>query len=394
MDSTRPVLHVITRLESGGAPRSVIELLDGLTKLGVNVELATGLTPPPARDLLPEAEALGIPVHVIPSLRRAAHPWRDLRALLQLRRLIRRLRPQLVHVHTSKAGFLGRLAARMVRRTPCVYTPRGTILEGYFSRSAVWLFTRLDRLAAGWTDRIIGLTQEESESYIEAGIGRPEQHLTIPVGIDAERFTPVDEDRRRSLRAAAGLKDDEVLIAWVGRLVPVKDPLALIRGLSRLADSGSDWRCWIVGEGPLEEEVRELVEAKGLGERVELRGHTEDIPGVMRIADLFVLTSANEGLGRVLLEAMASHLPVVATEVGGVPTVLMKGKAGILVRPGDPEALAAALRPLISSREDRRRWADAGREAVRSAFDLQSTIRKHIQVYEDVLAARMPTGRA
>jgi glycosyltransferase involved in cell wall biosynthesis len=394
MEGSRPVLHIITRLESGGAPRSVIELLDGLKKQGVDVELATGLTPPPAQDLLPRAEALGIPVHVIPSLRRAANPWHDLRALLQLRRLIRRIRPRLVHVHTSKAGFLGRLAARLVDRTPCIYTPRGTILEGYFGRSALWLFTRLDRLAAGWADRIIGLTQEESESYLEAGIGRPEQHLTIPVGIDPDRFTPVDDDQRRSLREAAGLSANEVLIIWVGRLVPVKDPLALIRGLTRLADSGSRWICWISGEGPLEDEVRELVKAEGLDDRVELRGHAEDIPGLMRVADLFVLTSTNEGLGRVLLEAMASGLPVVATDVGGVPTVLMKGEAGILVAPGDPEALAAALRPLISSEKERRRWAEAGREAVCRSFDLQSSIRKHIQVYEDVLAERMSSGRA
>lgn len=394
MESSRPVLHIITRLEAGGAPRSVIELLDGLKKHGVNVELATGLTPPPAPDFLPEAEALGIPVHVIQSLRRAPNPWHDLRALLQLRRLIRRIRPRLVHVHTSKAGFLGRLAARLVGRTPCIYTPRGTILEGYFGRSALWLFTRLDRLAAGWTDRIIGLTPEESESYLEAGIGHPGQYVNIPVGIDPDRLTPVDDDQRRSLRQAAGLAEDEVLIAWVGRLVPVKDPLTLVRGLARLADTGTSWKCWISGEGPLEGALRELIRGEGLDERVELRGHVAEIPGLMRTADLFVLTSRNEGFGRVLLEAMASGLPVVATDVGGVPTVLMKGKAGILVAPGDPEALAAALRPLISSEEERRRWADAGRNAVRSAFDLQSTVRKHIQVYEDVLAVPKPGDRA
>ena len=382
MDTSSPIIHVITRLEAGGAPRSLLLLLDGLARRGLNIELVTGLTPPPAEDMLPEARALGIPIHVIPTLRRNPNPWSDLISFMRLCRLFRRKKPVIVHAHTSKAGFLGRLAAVLAGVKVRIYSPRGTILEGYFKGPLLRFFTRLERLSAKWTDAIIGLTKEESKSYIAAGIGRPEQHLYIPIGIDSEPFLPPDDATRLQMRREESVTDEEVLLISTGRLVPVKDHATLIRGLALLKELDIPWRCWILGSGPEEGRLRALISEIGLDNRVRLWGYTDEVNRLLGLGDIFVLTSVNEGFGRALLEAMAARLPAVATDVGGIPTVLDGGKAGCIVPPADPQALAAALRDLILSPDERERLSGLGHERVRTVFDLETTVDMHLDLYE------------
>jgi glycosyltransferase involved in cell wall biosynthesis len=385
-----PVLHVITRMEAGGAPRSLLLLLSGLRDRGVPVELASGPTPPPARDLLPEAVQLGIPVHPVRHLRRDPQPPADLMALAALVRLIRRRRPALVHAHTSKAGFLARLAARLTG-VPSVYSPRGTILEGYFTGWRQRLFLALDRRAARWSRCIVGLTPEESQSYLAAGIGTPDQHVQIPIGVDLASLTPPAAEERARLRQARGIAPEELVLVTVGRLVPVKDQATLVRGLARLGNEVPPWRCRIVGDGPEEASLRRLVAETGLTDRVTLTGPSEDVPGELALADLFVLTSINEGFGRVLLEAMAARLPVVATAVGGIPSVLDGGRVGLLVPAGDPPALAGALTALIASPAERDRLARSGYERVRDHYSLEAMVDGHRDLYERLLA---DTGKA
>jgi glycosyltransferase involved in cell wall biosynthesis len=387
----RPILHVITRLEAGGAPRSLLLLLEGLRAAGIEVELATGRTSPPTLDMLPEAERLGIPVHVVRHLRRDPHPWHDTAALVELIRLIRRRRPVLVHAHTSKAGFLGRLAARLTG-VPSVYSPRGTILEGYFTGLRRGFFLRLDRLAARWSSFIVGLTPEESASYLAAGIGRPGQHVHIPIGVDCTLFAPPEPAERTRRRRELGLVEGELLLLSVGRLVPVKDQATLVRGLALLPADLPPWRCWIVGAGPEQEGLSRLITESGLAGRVRLTGHTDEVPRLLGLGDLFLLTSVNEGFGRVLLEAMAAGLPVVATSVGGIPSVLDDGKVGRLVPPRNPDALAGVLAPLLLDSGERARLARLGRERVRTAYSLEAGVQQHRELYRRVLGDGSANG--
>lgn len=385
MTAIRPIIHTITRLEAGGAPRSLLLLLQGLERRGIRVELATGIAPPPAEDLLPEAESLGISVHIITSLRRDPNPVLDLIALFSLWRLFLRRRPRLVHAHTSKAGFISRLAALLAGVKTRVYSPRGTILEGYFTGFRKWFFTLLDRLAARWTDIIIGLTAEESESYLEAGIGKPEQHIQIPIGIDWAAYAPPDMESRLTSRRHHDIQDHEVLIVSTGRLVPVKDHATLIRSLGLLRKETAGWKCWIVGSGPEEGRLRELTAELGLDEQVQFLGYREDVSKLLGLGDIFVLSSTNEGFGRALLEAMSARLAVVATTVGGIPTVLDNGAAGHMVPPGNPEALAEVLRPLVLSPEKRDKWASLALERVKTAFGLERMIEEHVKLYAALL---------
>ncbi len=387
MDLSSPIIHVITRLEAGGAPRSLLLLLEGLKDKGLQIELATGLTRPPVEDMLPEAEALGIPVHVIKTFRRNPNPWYDLLTLISLWKLFRTRKPAIVHTHTSKAGFLGRLAALLAFVKVRIYSPRGTILEGYFSGPVKRFFTLLEKVSAGWTDAIIGLTSEESDSYLSAGIGRPDQHLHIPIGIDSKPFTPPDDTLRLAMRREESVSDDEVLIISTGRLVPVKDHATLIRGLGLLTDVSIPWKCWILGAGQEEERLRNLIRETGLQNNILLRGHTNEVSRLLGLGDIFVLTSVNEGFGRALLEAMAARLPIIATNVGGIPTVLDGGEAGVLIQPSDPRALAEALGKMIVSQSERSRFAQIGYQRVLTVFDLETTVDQHIELYERLTGA-------
>ncbi len=385
MESARPILHIVTRLEAGGVPLSMLPLLDQLNRKGVPVELATGITPPPAIDMLPEARALGIPIHVIPSFRRDPHPIQDLRCLLALIRLIRTRRPILVHTHTSKAGFIGRLATRLADRSiRQVYSPHGTILEGYFTGLKRRVFILLDRIAARWSDAIIGLTREESESYLAAGIGTRDIHLDIPIGVDPARFARTDPASRSEARRSFGVEDEEVLLISVGRLVPVKDYATLIRGLGHLK-TDTPWQCWIIGSGPEEKALRQLIKDEGLHEKIRLWGYREDVDSLLGLADIFILSSVNEGFGRVLLEAMAAELAIVATDVGGVPTVLDNGRAGILVPASSPAELAEALIPVIRSRGDREKLAAKAHERVLSTYSVEEVVESHRRLYDLLL---------
>ncbi|MFO7768240.1 MAG: glycosyltransferase [bacterium] len=374
-----PVLHVVTRLEAGGVPLSLLPLLEGLHERGLEVELATGLTEPPARDMLDAARTLDIPLHVVPSLVRDPHPLKDLTALFTLRRIMLRGGHRVVHTHTSKGGFIGRLAGVLAGVPVRVYSPHGTILEGYFTGWKRRLFTALERRAARWTHAIVGLTPEESRSYLEAGIGEPSQHVQIPVSIDPAPYRSPPEERRQEGRRKRGIGEDEVVIVNVGRLVPVKDQATLLHALA-LLPGGLDWSCWFIGDGPDRDVLETLSEQLGVGGRVRFLGHREDVPDLLPLADIFALTSVNEGFGRVILEAFAAHLAVIATRVGGVPTVVEEGRAGMLVPPKDPEALAARLRDLIRDREARERLVREG-EHLLDRYSRERVVSDHIALY-------------
>lgn len=378
-----PVLHVVTRLEAGGVPLTLLPLLDGLREKGVEVELATGRTEPPARDMLDQARRLDIPIHVVPSLVRDPHPLRDLTALIRLRRLMRGRGYQVVHAHTSKGGFIGRLAARLAGVPVRVYSPHGTILEGYFTGWKRRLFTLLERLAARWTHAIVGLTPEESQSYLQAGIGRPAQHVQIPVSLDPRPYRPPPASERQERREQEGIAEGEVLIVNVGRLVPVKDQATLLHALALLPE-GAPWRCWIIGNGPDREVLETLSAQLGIEDRVRFLGHREDVPDLLPLADIFALSSVNEGFGRVILEAFAAGLAVIATRVGGIPTVLEKGRAGRLVAPKDPEALAAGLRELIGDPEERLQLAREG-DTLLDRYSQERVVSHHIGLYRRLL---------
>lgn len=375
------ILHVITRLDRGGSALSTLQTAAGLSPR-FRQRLVYGRTrefPRLDPELLRHLDLVELP-----QLVREPAPVKDLVALVKLYRLIRGSRVDLVHTHTSKAGILGRLAARLAGVRRVVHTPHGHyFVGGYAGRALTRLFVRLERWAARFTDRIVGLTEQEIRDHVARGIGRPEQFVVIPSGVALPAFEKTAGDAR-GLRAALGLPGSATVVGSVGRFEPVKGHHYLLEAVARLARRCPDLHVAFVGDGELLPELRRAAEHAGLAGRAHFLGWREDVPAVLHTFDLFVLPSLNEGMGRALVEAMAAGLPIVASEVGGVPEVLAGGAAGVLVPPADAGALARAIETLLGDPALRARLGAAARDRA-GQYTAEASLRKLEALYDELL---------
>ena len=365
--SPRPrVLLLITLAEVGGAQSYVAALLPALVDRYDVVLAAHGEGP--LRASAAESGARFVPLRHV---RRPIRPWRDLAGLVELVRLLRRERPQILHASSSKAGVLGRLAAVAARVPIRFFTVHGWAFSAY-SGVPSQLYRVADRLMAPLTTVTICVSENELAAGLEAGACRADRSVVIRNAVDVAAAY-----RSRHDRAVPRL------IA-VGRLKAPKDFLTLIRAVAALSEGS--FEALIVGDGPdravVEAEIRRL----GLEGRVRLVGERDDVPKLLADSDVFVLSSRSEGLPVSVLEAMAAELPVVASSVGGLAELVVDGETGILVPPGDAPTLAAALGRLIEGRAERRRLGAAGRARAEELFDLAAFRSSHVELYDRELA--------
>ena len=267
---------------------------------------------------------------------------RDVAALAHLCRVMRAQRPAIVHTHTSKAGIVGRLAARLTGVPAVIHQPHGHIFYGYYGGGRTAFYVALERVAARWTDRIITLTERGTDEHLARAIGRREQYRTVPSGVPTAALRAAAPTRSVA-RARLGLSDDAFVVAGLGRLVPVKGFDLLVAALRPLADAVPTSRLVLIGDGPQRDELHAAARDLGVGGRLLITGITPDIADWLAAADVLAAPSRNEGMGRAIVEAMALGLPVIGAEVGGIPAVIADGETGWLVAPGDSLALAAAL---------------------------------------------------
>jgi glycosyltransferase involved in cell wall biosynthesis len=316
----------------------------------------------------------------IRELRRPVSPLADCRALLRLRQEIRQLRPDLVHTHSSKAGFLGRLAARAEGVRRIVHTPHGHVFHGYFSAPLTRTFALLERIAGPWTDRIITLSDEEARDHLRRGIGRAGQFVTIPSGVDLGPVVSAPPTR---------LVPDGPVVCAVARLVPVKGLHHLIEAAPAVLRHCPAARFLLVGDGERRSALEAQARARGLQDRVVFTGYREDVPSIMAGTDLVVLPSINEGMGRVLVMAMALGKPIVATRIGGVAELLGDGEAGLLVPPRDPAALAEAITSLLRDPQRERSLGEAGRRRA-PRYSAEAMLTALAKLYREVTADDRP----
>jgi len=375
------VLHVITRLDRGGSATNTLLTVAGLAEAfdqtltyGRNREL------PPLATALPERVAM----REVPQLVRELAPAQDAGALLALYQMMRRRRVDLVHTHTSKAGILGRVAARLAGVPRIVHTPHGHVFHGYAGAAKTRLFVLLERWAARFTDRIVALTDQEARDHLARGIGRPDQFVTIPSGVDLEPFDKPAGDPI-ALRASLGLPPGAVIVGSVGRLEPIKGHRYLVEAVGLLTPRFPDLHLVLAGDGALRAELTAQARAAGIGDRVRCLGWRDDTPAILDALDVFAFPSLNEGMGRALVEAMAAGCPIVASRAGGIPDVLGDGEAGVLVEPGSSPALAAGIERLLGDPGLCARLAETGRVRAQR-YGLRTMLDRLEQLYRELLA--------
>ncbi len=376
------ILHIITRLDRGGSATNTLLTVAGLPA-AFGQRLIYGRTveyPHLARRLEQQVE-----MAELPELVRSPSPLKDLVAFVKIYRLLRKGRFDLVHTHTSKAGILGRIAARLAGVPHIVHTPHGQAFNGYVGKGMIRLFVLLERRVATFTDRIIGLTDQEIRDNLERGIGEPEQFVNIPSGIDLKPFE-ASQRAAGEVKASLGLLPSARLIGSVGRLDQVKGHTYLLDAFTMLAPRFPDLHLVLVGDGELRVDLQSRAAEAGLADRVHFLGWREDIPALLHAFDLFVFPSLSEGMGRALVEAMAAGLPIVASNVCGIPEVLAQGEAGYLVEPASAASLATGIERLLLDPSQRRRLAKAARERAR-AYSIETMLHRIEAVYQSVLGS-------
>jgi glycosyltransferase involved in cell wall biosynthesis len=337
------ILRIIARLNVGGPAIHVSLLTEKLAPPEFESYLVSGTIDPGEGDMAYFAESHGVKPIFIPELGRGLHPIRDVLTLWKVYKLIRELKPDVVHTHTSKAGFVGRVAAWLARTPVIVHTFHGHVFHGYFSPLKTWLFLLLERLTATMSDTIITLTEGLRRELAEVfHITRKGRIMVLPLGLDLEVFAQTPR-KIGSFRAAWDIPAGVPLIGIVGRLAPVKNHILFLEAAGRVKQQLPAARFAIIGDGETRAEVEAKVDELGLRDSVIFTGWERDLAPIYSDLDVLVISSTSEGTPVSVIEALAAGCPVVATAVGGVPDLLDQGNLGKLVPSGDAEALANAI---------------------------------------------------
>lgn len=386
------VIHVITRFDKGGAAESTYLLARGLDPQSYEVLLIRGLARQAPAGIsenraiannLEELSRAGVGILTIPELMRDIRPSADLKAFLKLIEIFRKERPQIVHTHTSKAGMLGRWAAHLAGVPIIIHTPHGHVFWGYFNRWETALYVFLERLTAAITDKIITLTERETSDHLGRRIAPADRFATIHSGVALEEFSSRRVDPS-AMRKELGLPADAFVVGTVGRLTPIKGHKYLIAAAQKVLPANPGMIFVFLGDGELLDELQAQAAEAGIQKNVRFLGWRPDVAGVMATFDVFVLPSLNEGMGKVLVEAMALAKPIIASAVGGIPDLVSHGENGLLVPGADAQALAGSLK-LLSRDPARRQTMGARGKLMAAAYSAESMIRKVDELYGALL---------
>lgn len=389
----RRVLQVL-EATIGGTKRHLLDLAAGLRRQGWDVEVACPRVRAEAlgdTSFWDDLRAAGIPAHEVP-MRRAPLNRTNAAAVRSLACLIHTGRYDVVHAQSSIAGAVARPAALLSgsrrERPKIVYTPHGFAFLAPGSRARQHAFLLIERALGRVTDRLIAVSPTEAQKAVAHGVVPAKRVVTIPNGVVAASFPPPVRVER--VRAALGWTDGPV-VGTLARMTAQKDPFTWLKVAARVARERPDVRfAWIWGGGELEQAVYEDTDRLGLRSRLDFLGYRADARDVLGALDVFLLTSAFEGLPYSLIEALGSGVPAVATSVVGTRDIVRDGQTGLLASPGDSATLAAHVLRLLSDHDQARRLGAAGRADVLARFSVDQMVQRTATVYQSLLSGDLP----
>ena len=382
------VLHPITRLIIGGAQENTILTAALLNPADWAVTILSGPQTGSEGSLIETAREQGLALEIEPTLVREINPLKDLLALLRMMRLMRNGGYTIVHTHSSKAGILGRWAAKWAGVPIIVHTVHGWAHHERQHPLVRAIYIYLEKLTLPITDKLIAVTSLDINKGLADGIGRADNYVTIRSGIELDRFGHPQVPRAET-RAALGIPAEAPVIGTVTRLSPQKAPLDFVRAAGRIVQSHPQSWFMMVGDGPLRPDVEALAAELGITDRLVLTGLRRDVPELLAAMDLFTLSSLWEGLPRVLPQAMATGLPIVATACDGSAEAISDGDNGFLVPSSNPDLLAERLCRLLDDSALAARMGEEGRARV-AEFSDRRMVEQIDTLYRELLARKVP----
>lgn len=386
------VAHIITRLILGGAQENTLYTAIGQHRdPRFDVTLIVGVDEAGEGDLFAEAEAAGVRLVIVPSLVRPIRPATDIRALVTLIRRLRDGKFDIVHTHSSKAGIIGRIAARLAGVPVIIHTLHSLVFHEYQSAWKNRVYVGLKRLCAPMTDRLISVNDQTARGALARGIGRPEQHITIFSGMELDRFLNIGATLSvAEAKSRAGIEPDAPVVGKIARFFPLKGHEQFLTSAVAIVREEPRVKFLLVGDGPYRDEFEAHAARAGILDRMVFAGRVppDSVPGWIQAMDVVVHTSLREGIARVLPQAGAVGKPVVTFALDGAPEVIRDGISGYLVRPLDTDALARRVVELLRDERARTVFGAAGRAFAAKHFALQTMVDRISEVYCDVLAAK------
>ena len=373
------LLHVITHLPIGGAQDNTLYTVELLNKDKYDISLSCNLN----GDLVSRAKKVKhLKLYDVPNLRREVSIINDIRAFLYLYKLIKKENFTIIHTHSSKAGFLGRVAA-MLNKTPIViHTIHGFAFHDYMNSFKKNIFIYLEKLSAKWTHGLVTVSNLNKKKVVDLGIAPIEKLKNIYSGIDLTLFINEKNDQ---FRKELNLDSNHLLLGSVGRLSNQKDPITMIEAFCIVIKRFPSAHLTLVGDGELRDEILIKIDQLQLNGRVHLTGNKNDPWKIYHSLDLFIMSSIYEGLGRSITEALSCGVPVVCTSVEGVPEIVRDNETGILVPPKDPSALAAGIIKSLNDMDNARKMAEEGRKFVNENFDVKKMVDDIDTLYDTLL---------
>jgi glycosyltransferase involved in cell wall biosynthesis/ribosomal protein S18 acetylase RimI-like enzyme len=381
------VLHIVGDSRYGGIVRILLGLAQTAKAAGWQVDVLA--TDPPVQEAL-ERESLG--VINLDVIRRSIRPFWDVGGLIRLYRFLRRSQYGIVHTHTSKGGFVGRLAAWLAGVPVIVHTMHGFAIHEQSPAWARTVYSALERMASRWCHRIVSVSEFHRRWALELNICPPSQIHAIPNGITpeprCERITPA------GLRRDLGFDEDELFILTAARLALDKGIQYLVEAAAILPRDGTKYRFVIAGDGPARDSLQRLARERGATDRVTFLGFRHDVPDLLAACDLVVLPSLREGLSISLLEAMAAAKPIIASSIGSHREVAAQAEMALLVPPADPAALADAIQRFASDPLQMDAFAARAGSLFEACYTEDRMLNSYQQLYRSLLESRQPAADA
>lgn len=385
------IVHYITRLIIGGAQENTLLTVEDQHHLfGDRVTLIAGPGAGPEGSLEQRARDGGIDLRTIAASQRAIHPWHDWRTYRELVQLLRVIKPDLLHTHSSKAGIIGRAAAEKLQM-PCVHTIHGAAFHFGQNPLAFHTYKALERWAGRRTDKFISVCDAMTDQYLAAGIASRDKYVTVYSGFDVDPFL-VPPRPPEQVRQELGLEPQHVVIGKIARLFPLKGHEYLVQAARSVVDNCPDVRFLLVGDGTLRQSLETELQARGLRQHFVFAGLVPPgkVPELIHAMDIVAHTSVWEGLARVLPQGLIAGKPVVSYDIDGANEVVIPGETGCLVPARAIDALSAALIDLAISPDKRHRLGQAGKKRFADQFRHQTMTKRIREVYQSVLNHRAP----
>ena len=363
------VCHVITRMIVGGAQENTMLTIRGHLEKGHEVTLATGYSPGREGKLLENAEYGTFPVVEFPDLVREISPWHDVMAYFRLKKFFRENKFDVVHTHSSKAGIIGRYAARAAGVPVVVHTVHGQAFHPYQSKFKNRLFILLEKLAAKKCDRIYAVAQAMIDQCVAAKVAPAEKYAVVYSGMETGAFA--NSVRESELRKQLGIPETAKVIVTVARLFQQKGYEYVIPAAEKVLSSRSDAHFLFIGDGPMYDQLHADLRAKGIADNFHFAGLIPpgEVCRYLAQADMLWHLSLHEGLPRAVVQALASGIPAIGFALDGTPEVIFDGETGYLTAAEDVDAVAEKALLLLNDPDRAAAMGATGKKMVLEKFD-------------------------